>query len=82
MNLEGLDGLQVFVGENDDIYDMMSKNPGKYVNIRERTNLQYELYKHNVAHYLPPSFKDSDFFLELDAICFKKNFAYVEIFNF
>ena len=75
-------GVKVIAsGLPDEVYELMSKYPGKFVNIRERTTLQYELYKHNVAQYLPPSFKDSDFFMDIQAICFKKNFTYVEFFN-
>ena len=63
------------------VYKFMSENPRKYITIRERINLQHELLKHNVAQYLPPSFKDSDFFLDIQAVCFKKNYRHLEIFN-
>ena len=62
--------------------DIMQKNPYQYVNIRERISMQYSISKFKVQQYLPPSFKDSNFFVDLQAMIFKTGFKFENTFNF
>ena len=81
LHLDKLYGLHVASGSLHKTYDLMKNYPRQFVNIRERINLQYQLYLFNIDQYLPPLFKDSNFFLDFQTIIFKKNFTHLKIIN-
>lgn len=56
--------------------ELIKTNPKKYFYMFERTALKYEVRSQNLKQYLPPSFKDSNFNLDMHAIAMNNEFKY------
>ena len=74
------DSLEVYPDEKT-LYEQIQRYPRKYVNVKERINLKYILSLYKIPQYLPPESMDSNFFLDFQAIVFKKIFTHMKIIN-
>ena len=61
--------------------NLKQKTPDKYVTIRGRTGMQYSINKYGIKQYVPPSYKDSNFFINLQAMIFKTGFKFENTVN-
>ena len=56
--------------------DLMQKHPDQYVKIMEKISMQYSISLHKIQQYVPSSYKDSNFFVDLQAMIFKTGFKF------
>ena len=56
-----------------DVFGKLKTEPKQYSLILERIAMQYYLYFFNIPQYLPPSYKDSNFYLDKHAVAMRKN---------
>ena len=65
----------------DDYVQTLITHPKEYSTIMERYILQFEISMFKIAQYLPPVEKDSNIYLEMQAIVLEKNSALEFIIN-
>ena len=51
---------------------MLKTEPKQYSLILERMAMQYYLFLFDIHQYLPPSYKDSNFFLDIQGVAMQK----------
>ena len=52
---------------------LLTNQPHSYTKIVNRLRYSVVIKKLNISHYLPPTYKDSNFFIDLISIIFPKN---------
>ena len=62
-------------------YELLTNYPKKYVFIADRSGTEFQIIKDKMEYYLPPRFKDSNVFMDIIGIGFKKNFVLIEPCN-
>ena len=55
-----------------DVISMLKAEPKQYSLIQERMLMQYYIYHFDIPQYLPPSYKDSNFYLDIQGVAMQK----------
>ena len=65
----------------DNSIELLRRNPRSYTKIVSRLRFSYLIKKMRLANYLPPTYKDSNFYIDLISIIFPKNSKITGYFN-
>ena len=66
----------------NEYFELMTKHPKKYSAINERNSMQFFLEQGKVPQYLPPTNKDSNIYLELQAAVIRKKYEHERGINY